>query len=226
MEKEVKITFEAKITVEGLNYSHFKANKSTIPSLRKNRQKKYLKDEEESYQYYLERKERQIARSISILKSARDFIKKGVVSPDISIFMKSTTTKYEYADRHNLSRDILSSPGGLYYYPLEGRKITKNTTDKEIEKMVLESEKEYEQETFLNVIASYKEDLNTPENEDYYLWLCPDPRYSISVDSDDCPNTKKLYDLLKAKKTLDVVFHVENDCNSFIAKRVDIRKEY
>lgn len=221
MDKEVKITFEAKITVEGLNYSHFRANKSTIPSLRKSRKNKYLKDEEESYQYYLERKDGQIARSVSILKSIRDFLKTGNVSPGI----QRSDKKYEYADLSNL-RHILVMPGSLYYYPLENRKITKTTKNKEIEEMVLESEKDYEQSTFLNVIARYKEELETPESEDYYLWLCPDPRYSISVDSDNCPNTKKLYDLLKANKTLDVVFYVENDCNSFIAKRVDIRKEY
>ena len=221
MSKEVKITFEAKITVEGLNYSHFKANKSTIPSLRKNRKKKYLKDEEESYQCYLERKGWQIAESVSILKSVKKWIESGIDSSNI----RDCTLKYKYADSSNL-HDILSQPGSLDYYPLEGRKITKDTTDDEILEMVLESEKDYEKRVFLNVIAHYKEELDSPESEDYYLWLCPDPRYSISVDSDNCPNTKRLYDLLKAKKTLDVVFYVENDCNSFIAKRVDICKEY
>lgn len=217
-----KITSNMVIKVEGLNYSHFRANKSSIPALELNRLKKRLKDAQKLHESFLTYKDDSAKRDEDTLQQVRDYFKRGYIGPDLNSNLKDLN--YTYADRQNL-RHILWQPGHLNFYPRENVKITKDTTNKEIHQICNESADIYENDHFITVIKEFEKDIARFDRDDYYLWLCPDSQYTITVYSDDCSNAKELYEKLKAKKTLDVVFHVENDASSYRATKVDILEE-
>lgn len=217
-----KITSNMVIKVEGLNYSHFKTAKSNIPILELKRLKKKLKDEQNLQVSFLTHKDKDIREDEDTLQQARDYFKRGYIGPDLNSNIKGLD--YTYADRHNL-RDILWQPGHLNFYPMEHVKITKDTTNKEIHQICKESADIYENDNFTAIIKKLEKDIARFDDTDYYLWLCPDSQYTITVDSNDCANAKELYEKLKAKKTLDVVFQVENDASSYRATKVNILEE-
>lgn len=217
-----KITTNMVIKVEGLNYSHFRANKSSIPALELNRLKKRLKDAQKLHESFLTYKDDSAKRDEDTLQQVRDYFKRGDIGPDLNYNLKELN--YTYADRQNLSH-ILWQPGHLNFYPRGNIKITKDTTNKEIHQICAESADIYENDCFIAVIKKFEKDIERFNRDDYYLWLCPDSQYTITVYSKDCSNAKELYEKLKAKKTLDVVFHVENDASSYRATKVDILEE-
>ena len=217
-----KITSNMVIKVEGLNYSHFKTSKSSIPTLELKRLKKRLKDEQNLHVSFLTHKDKDIEEDEDTLREVRDYFKRGYIGSDLNSNIKGLG--YTYADRNSL-RDILWQPGHLNFYPMDNVKITKDTTNKEIHQICKESADIYENDCFIAVIKKFEKDIARFDGTDYYLWLCPDSQYTITVDSNDCANAKELYEKLKAKKILDVVFHVENDASSYRATKVDILEE-
>lgn len=225
MSNQVKITTEIKITVEGLCYEHFRASKSEVPTLALNRIKKELRDEKKYYECFLSSwKNNELESSEDVLQQVRNYLKTGYRTSDLSMYLKDKDT-YDYVDNKMLSKEFLWQPGCLDFYPLDGVKITKCTTDDEIHNICVQSAEEYEKRAFTDKIKKLENDIDNFNNQDYYLWICPESSCSISVDSKRVRNAKYLYDALKAKRTLDVVFYVDNCCGSYSAHRVDIVNE-
>lgn len=225
MSNQVKITTEIKITVEGLCYEHFRASKSEVPTLALNRLKKELRDEKNYYETFLsDWKSKELEKSENILQQVRDFLKTGYRAPYLGMYLKDKNS-YDYVDNNLLQNEFLYQPGCLDFYPLDGVKITKDTTDEEIHNMCVQSADDYEKTVYTDKIKKLENDIANFNNQDYYLWICPESDCSISVDSRIVRNAKYLYDALKAKRTLDVVFYVDNCCGSYSAHRVDIVDE-
>lgn len=225
MADEVEV--EAHIRVKGLSKEDYRGAKSETPELKTKRLKKEIKDAQKSLDEFLNDLKTNIDSSFNALKYARD-------------------NKLKDGDAiHGSNCDNYAPWYECRFHPLgnwiDGRKITKETTDEEIKEIVLESAKfdeDYKKNQLAELNNALKDHLASEDH--YFLWLVPEPSVVIKVDSSNCIFTmvnpenqraensiyaKDFFELLKNNK-LDVEFFCDNLDASYLARKVRINKVY
>lgn len=216
-----KVELRAIIDVKGLTIKDYRAAKSETPELKTKRLKKEIKDAQKSLDEFLNDLKANIDSSFNALKYARD-------------------NKLKDGDAiHGSNCDNYAPWYECRFHPLgnwiDGRKITKETTDEEIKEMVLESAKfdeDYKRNQLAKLNNALKDHLASEGR--YFLWLVPDPTTVIKVSSESLKlvelygdlvvgSIEKFFNLLKKGYSLDVTFVAENDNgSSFIAKEIKV----